>query len=187
MTNPTPISQHRPQDGEFTPKDDLENVPLVITSAKTAKGKQGMFWICQAARQDTGEAVVFSGSKVINELMANVQANNAFPVAAMIVKVKGDNPQGFYWDLQDWPEGTVLNGDAPTPEVAPAANGDGNRVAQIGAYIERRIITVDDVGLLTKEITGESKKVNDLDDTEYAALLERIAELESSIDSEPPF
>lgn len=185
MTAPTPISQHAPHDEdqqqlEITDKQLIENVPLVITDANKRNSKQyGPFWLIEATRKDTGEVVAFVGSKVIDKLMDSVSQKKAFPVLAMIVKVSADNPQGYYWDLVDPPG---------TPAAAPTnGNAPSGRVSEIGSYIERKVITVDDVGILTKEIAGEPKKVNDLSDAEYKTLLERIAEIASSLESEPPF
>lgn len=173
MTSPTPISQHKPSNDEngqpLTQKNDIENVALVITSAKPVKN----FWIVEATRTDTGEAIAFSGSKVINDVMAHVTAKKAFPVSAILVKVAAENPQGYYWDIQD-PPGTL-----------PAPSG---RTQEVGAFIDRGRVSVEDVQTACKEIAGEPTKVADLLDEQYAALIQTLRALESSalaVDEEP--
>lgn len=180
MSGPTPISQHKPSNsgGDLTQKDELENIALVITSAKPVKG--GKFWIVEAVRQDTGEAVVFSGSKVVDDVMAHVTAQNAFPVSAVLVKVKADNPQGWYWDLQD-PPNAIGNG-------APAAPSRIDQVQEIIAY--RRLTDADVVAKVT-EIGGEGAKVRDLDDAKFQQLLDALMSMgDAPSDApleEPPF
>lgn len=180
MSNPTPISQHKPstsnEDGQpLTQKDLLENIPLIITNAKPVK----TFWIIEATRTDTGEAVVFSGSKVINDVMAHVTAKKAFPVSAILVKVPGDNPQGYYWDIQDPP-----NTQAP-------ANGSvqpSGRIAEVGAFVDRKVVTPQQVQDMVAEIAGGPTKVAALSDDQYALLLSALRDLESDPPLEPaPF
>lgn len=185
MTTPRSIGQVAPAGNsgdreEFTKKDVIENVALVITAARTAKGPSGPFWILEAARQDTGERVVFTGATVVDQQIGQVRDQDAFPVLAMLSKIQPEGGGNPYWMLVDPPG---------TPDVAPTANGSPatSRIDEVGAFIERKVITVDDIPIFTKEIAGESKKVNDLDDDQYAALLERIREVESSVNAEPEF
>jgi len=179
MTNPNPISKYAPNNSaegrtEFTDKGSLENVPLVITGARTAKGANGVFWICEAARQDTGEAVVFTGSTVIDQTMAAVKESNGFPVAAMLVKVQPDKPgANWYWVLED------------PPASASNAAGNVDRVAEVQAKIQEWGLYADDVTTAVKEVTGEAKKIRDLDDDQYAAVLEVLHS--RAVPQEPPF
>jgi hypothetical protein len=116
MTNSISKYRQREDGQDFTPKDSLVNVPLLVTGAKKAKGRIGEFVIVEATRQDTNAPVVFSGSKVIDQLVLAAKEADGFPVTAMLVKVEADNPQGYYWDLTDPPE-------APTPPVERGENG----------------------------------------------------------------
>lgn len=166
MTEAKPISQYAPNNTgertEFTDKTILEGVPLVITGARTAKGSNGVFWIIQAARQDTGEAVVFTGSTVIDQTMAAVKDAGAFPVAAMLVKVQPETPgANWYWNLVD----------------PPGASKPRGRIDEVGEFITAGAVTPDGVKQMCADIAQTGAKVNDLDDAQYGELLDRLAEL----------
>lgn len=179
MTNPSPISKYAPNNNggsgertEFTDKKDLVDIPLVITTARSVRGKQGAFWIIEADRQDTGDHVVFTGSTVIDQTMTAVKDQNAFPVAAMLVKVQPDDPSAnWYWNLVD-PPGTTA---AAEPSAARS------RIEEVKALIDELNLPVSAVADQCAEIAGEGKKVNDLDDGQYEVLLTRLRT------TEPPF
>jgi hypothetical protein len=178
VTTPQPISKYRPantEDGDrqpFTDKNEIANVPIVITGGRNIPGKNGRFWVIEATRQDTGEVITFNGSKVIDETMATVDAAKAYPVAAMLVKVEADNPQGFYWNIID------------PPAATPVSNGT-DRVAEIQALLPKWGLFVDDVTSAIKEVVGEEKKIRDLDDDQYAAVKEILEG--RAVPDEPPF
>lgn len=135
MTVPKPISSFKPQDGDrkpFTDKKELVGVPLVITSAKQITGKIGEFFVIDATRQDSGEAITFTGSTAIDQTMTAVVAENGFPVSAALTQVPADNPQGWYWMLADVPtdtppappeqrEGVAAATASPAQPAAPSA------------------------------------------------------------------
>lgn len=176
MTVPNAISQFAPNNNgervDFTDKKDLENVPLVITGARTAKGKNGVFWIVECARQDTGEHIVFTGSTVIDQTMAAVKEGNGFPVAAMLVKVQPEEPgANWYWNLVDPPNTEIrATGMAQPP----------GRIAEIGAFVDRKVVTPEQVQQMCAEIAGApGTKVASLSDDQYGVLLSILRELEA--------
>lgn len=179
MTQPSPISRFAPNnnDGEridFIDKKALENVPLVITAARTAKGKNGVFWIVEAVK-DGGEAVVFTGSTVIDQTMAAVKESQGFPVAAMLVRHQPEEPgSNWYWMLVDPPSS---NGDGAAPS---------GRIAEVMDFVERGVVTTVDVADMCKDVAGKPAKVNDLDDPQYAELLKRLRAFEAENPVEPP-
>lgn len=169
MTAPNRIGQVAPGGNngdreEFTKKDALEGVPLVITSARTAKGPSGPFWILEAARQDTGERVVFTGATVVDQQMGQVREQDAFPVLAMLSKIHPDGGGNPYWMLVDPP-------GVPQTDEAPSAS----RVDEVAAIVNAsESIDIDDVVSICAELAGEGAKVNDLTDDQYAALLSKL-------------
>lgn len=131
MTTPHSIGQVAPAGNagdreEFTKKDELAGVALVITSARTAKGPSGPFWILEAVCQDTGARVVFTGATVIDQQIGQVRDQDAFPVLATLSKVHPEGGGNPYWMLVDPPStpapaaaSTARNDDVPPPEDEP--------------------------------------------------------------------
>lgn len=188
MTVPRPIGQVAPSGNsgdrtEFTEKKDLDSVPLTITGARLIpKSKNGPFWIIEAARVDTGEAVVFTGSTVIDQQVAACKEQNAFPVAAMLSKIQPEDPAAnWYWQLVD-PPGTS---SAP----APSTNGGAkSRIQEVQELVATYGLTTQDVTEECAELGGAGAKVNGLSDGDYEKLLARLmARSQGPVEEDSPF